>query len=278
MIAIALALMSSVAYGLADFGGAIASRRTPTVIVSAIGAVVSLMVMALGYAALGGVWSVSGLAWGAAAGVGNAVALASIYASLALGPISVVSPITALVSAVIPVAAGLAFGEHISPLAGVGIVLALAATVAISASSDGHGARPTSRALVLAVIAGASIAATLVFLDRTPDDSGVTPLVAERTMSSLVLVVAFLIGRRRLSTSDIDWRNSLMAGLFDAVATIAFVLALRAGQLAIVAVIIALYPAATVLLARFVLHERLARIQLVGLGVAACSVALLALA
>ncbi len=281
MIAVVLALLSSVGYGLADFAGGLATRRAHVLLVSAIAAPASFAIELLAFPFLGGTWSSAAVAWGLGAGVANALALALLYQSLSMGPISVLSPVTALVSAVLPVAAGVGLGEVISPLAGLGIALALGATVAISASSDGHGTRPTVTALALAVGAGAAIAAQLICLDQSPTDSGVTPLIAGRAASSLLLVGVVLLRRRAVTAGGPlgrgELRLAITAGAMDAIASVAFILATRAGQLSIVAVITALYPAATVILARVLLHERLARLQIAGLVVAAAAVSLLAL-
>jgi drug/metabolite transporter (DMT)-like permease len=69
----------------------------------------------------------------------------------------------------------------------------------------------------------------------------------------------------------------LGAGILDMSANLLFLLAERRGLLTLVSAITALYPASTVLLARFVLHERLARSQVVGLFLAALGLALIGL-
>ncbi len=190
---------------------------------------------------------------------------------------NVLSPITALVSAMLPVTVGLLQGEHLGPAALIGLPLALAAVVMVSAGPGG-GARPSRTALLLAFGAGAAIALQLVFLHQAPADSGVGPLIVGRAVSSAVTLAAAGVMFRRLGTEKPVYAISAAAGVLDSVANLLFLLAARSGDLAVVAVVTALYPAGTVLLARSVLGERIHRGQLVGLGVAALAVSLLALA
>jgi drug/metabolite transporter (DMT)-like permease len=195
---------------------------------------------------------------------------------LAIGPMSVLSPVTALVSAALPVSVGLIGGERLGPLALGGMTLALIATVVVSGGTDTRGLRPSRTALALAFGAGAAIALQLICLDQAPSDSGVAPLLVGRAVSSAVVLGAALTLRRRLGDSRPSLPASVAAGALDSLANFAFLLAVRDGDLAVVAVITALYPAGTVLLARALLAERIGRTQLAGLGLAAMAVGLLA--
>src|SRR5439155_6270465 len=161
----------------------------------------------------------------------------------------VLSPVTAVVSAAVPAAFGFAEGERLGALGAAGIVLAIIAVVAVSAGSEDGSHRPSALGLALAIAAGCAIAAMLIFLSKTPHDSGVIPLVACRVVSVLVLL-AVLAARRRAVAGRAGARMALISGLVDATANVAFLLAVRSGSLVVVAVITALYPGATVLLAR----------------------------
>ncbi len=136
--------------------------------------------------------------------------------------------------------------------------------------------RPSRTALVLAFGAGAAIALQLVCLDQAPSDSGIAPLLVGRAVSSAVVLGAAFAVRSRLGDARPSLPASAGAGALDSLANFAFLLAVREGDLAIVAVITALYPAGTVLLARAFLAERIGRTQLAGLGLAAVAVSLLA--
>ncbi|MEU5866596.1 MULTISPECIES: EamA family transporter [unclassified Nonomuraea] len=277
MIALLLALGSSLAYGCADFLGGLGARRAHVLRTVMVAAPASLVVELLLWPMLGASFSPAALGWGAASGVASAAVFALLYRTLAIGPMNVLSPVTALVSAALPVAVGLLQGEHLSAAGLVGLPLALVAVVLVSAGHGGGSARPSRTALLLAFGAGSAIALQLVFLHQAPSDSGVAPLIVGRAVSSAVTLTAAGLLRRRLGSERPAYALSATAGVLDSVANLLFLLASRSGDLAVVAVITALYPAGTVLLARGVLAERIHRGQLVGLGAAAVAVSLLAL-
>ncbi|MCP9963244.1 EamA family transporter [Streptomyces somaliensis] len=278
MIALLLALGSSLAYGCADFLGGLGARRAHVLRTVMIAAPASLAVELALWPLLGASFDTGALAWGAASGVASAAAFALLYRTLAIGPMNVLSPVTALVSAVLPVAVGLLQGERLTAAGLVGLPLALAAVVLVSAGHGAGAARPSRTALLLAFGAGTAIALQLVFLHQAPSDSGVAPLIVGRAVSSAVTLVAAGAMHRRLGPERPAYAVSAAAGALDSVANLLFLLAVRSGDLAVVAVITALYPAGTVLLARAVLAERVHRGQLAGLGAAAVAVSLLALA
>ncbi|MFG2490435.1 EamA family transporter [Streptomyces caniferus] len=277
MIALLLALGSSLAYGCADFLGGLGARKAHVLRTVKVAAPASLAVELLLWPFLGASFSTGALGWGAASGVASAAAFALLYRTLAIGPMNVLSPITALVSAILPVSVGLLQGEHLGAAGLVGLPLALAAVVLVSAGHGTGTARPSRTALLLAFGAGTAIALQLTFLHQAPGDSGVAPLIIGRAVSSAVTLTAAGLMHRRLGTERPAYAMSAAAGVLDSVANLLFLLAARSGDLAVVAVITALYPAGTVLLARGVLAERIHRGQLVGLGTAAVAVSLLAL-
>lgn len=275
-VALVLALTSSLAYGAADFLGGVAARDAHVLRVVAVAAPASLVVELLLWPVIGARFAGGAVAWGAASGLASAAAFALLYRTLAIGPMSVLSPVTALVSAVLPVSVGLLAGERLGGLAVVGVVLALVAVVVVSGGGEREGAQPGARGLALAFGAGAAIALQLVCLDQAPDDSGVAPLIVGRTVASALVLGAALALRRRLGVARPSLAGSAAAGALDSIANLSFLLAVRDGDLALVAVITALYPAGTVLLARIVLTERIRRVQLGGLALAAVAVSLLA--
>ncbi|MFI2780814.1 EamA family transporter [Streptomyces sp. ALB3] len=277
MIALLLALGSSLAYGCADFLGGLGARKAHVLRTVMIAAPASLAVELLLWPLLGASFAPATLGWGAASGVASAAAFALLYRTLAIGPMNVLSPVTALVSAMLPVGVGLLQGEHLGLAGLIGLPLALTAVVLVSA---GHGTRraPSRTALLMGLGAGAAIALQLVFLHQAPADSGVGPLIVGRAVSSAVTLAAAGLMYRRLGSEKPAYAMSATAGVLDSVANLLFLLAARSGDLAVVAVITALYPAGTVLLARSVLAERIHRGQLIGLGTAAVAVSLLALA
>nr|WP_155072979.1 DMT family transporter [Streptomyces taklimakanensis] len=272
-----LALGSSLAYGCADFLGGLGARRAHVLRTVMVAAPASLAVELLLWPFLGASFDTGALVWGAASGGASAAAFALLYRTLAIGPMNVLSPVTALVSAMLPVAVGLLQGEHLGAAGLIGLPLALVAVVLVSAGHGDGPARPSRGALLSAFGAGAAIALQLVFLHQAPSDSGVAPLIIGRAVSSAVTLTAAGLMYRKLGSERPAYAMSAAAGVLDSVANLLFLLAARSGDLAVVAVITALYPAGTVLLARGVLAERIHRGQFVGLGTAAVAVGLLAL-
>ncbi|GAA0527402.1 EamA family transporter [Saccharopolyspora thermophila] len=277
MLALVLAIGSSLAYGCADFLGGLGARRAHVLRTVTIAAPASLVVELLLWPVLGASFSAAALGWGAASGAASAAAFALLYRTLALGPMNVLSPVTALVSAALPVGVGMLQGERLTAAGLVGLPLALVAVVLVSAGHGAGSARPSRAALLLAFGAGTAIALQLVFLHQAPSDSGVAPLIVGRAVSSTVTLAAAGVMCRKLGPERPAYAISAAAGALDSVANLLFLLAARSGDLAVVAVIVALYPAGTVLLARGVLAERIQHGQLVGLGTAAVAVSLLAL-
>jgi drug/metabolite transporter (DMT)-like permease len=192
---------------------------------------------------------------------------------------SVIAPVTAVTAAAVPVLVGLLGGDTIGPWAAAGIALALAAVVLVSADgglSALRSARPASVAPALA--AGAAFGFFFVLLDRTSQDSGLTPLVTARLASVALVVVIALAGRRSLRVGRTALPLVALSGVGDMTANALFLLATQAdGQLAITGVLASLYPVSTVILAQVVLRERLAGAQVAGLGTAVAAVVLITL-
>jgi drug/metabolite transporter (DMT)-like permease len=274
-VVVTLALVCAVAYGVSDFVGGLAARQSSALRVL----LVSQPLGAVGLVVLAGFDAapveLRATAIGACAGIAGALGVLLLYAGLAIGPMSVVAPLTALCAAVVPVGAGMAMGERPPPLALVGVVLALAAVVLVGREPGGDTAL-APRGIGLALLAGVGFGVFFVLLDVAGDEAGLWPLVAGRISGSVLLVaVAVATGALGLPARSSLWLV-VAAGLLDVVANVAFVLAVRTGLLALVAVLVALYPAATLVLARVVLKERMAASQRAGLAVAALSVALIA--
>ncbi|WP_245572380.1 EamA family transporter [Actinokineospora enzanensis] len=275
---ILLSVCSACAFGVADFLGGKATRGAHVLRVVGISAPASLAVELAVLPFLGAQWTAAAVGFGALSGVASAFCFALLYLALSMGPMSVMAPITAIVSALLPVLVGVIRGEHLTFTAALGIPVAVAAIalVTIRRRTGGHVVSP--RAVLVAVGAGVAIAAQLILLNAAPHDSGVAPLVAGRAVSSVVVLgVAFAV-RRRIGRGEVPVVTAAAAGCIDSAANLLFLLASREGLLSVSAVIVALYPAATVLLAAVVLKERVGRAQWLGLAAAAAGVALLAAA
>ena len=278
-----LALSAAAIYGTADFLGGVAARRTSALAVTVLAHVVGLALLVVALAVLPAAHPTPGdLAFGAAAGALGGIGLILFYRALAAGTMSVVAPVAALFGAALPVTVGVALGEHLSAPALVGIAIAVAAVALVSREDPvDAAARPRSAAhhpLVLAVLAGVAFGGFFVMLSRTHPAAGLWPLLSARVVSIVLLGGFSLVTSRSLRPTPGSRRLIVAAGVGDMVANILYLVAVRRGLVSLVAVIVALYPAATVLLAQVVLGERLRRVQVTGLALAAGAAVLLALA
>ena len=239
-------------------------------------ALVLLLVLAL---FVGGDISYGALFWGGLCGVSQGFGIWWFYAALGAGPISVVSPLTAILVAAIPVGVGLALGERPGAIAGLGVVLALAAVVLVSREAtdeDVTSHKFTTKVAWLTVGSGVAFGLNFVLIAQAPEDAGLWPLVFARLAASLlVVVVASVTGNLRMP-KDSALRLALLAAVLDVGANVAMLLALQASLLSLAGVLMSLYPAATVLLAIVVLRERVTRWQAVGMVLALVSVAMIA--
>ena len=271
-MAILTALCAAVVYGAADFFGGLASRKSSAVVVVVFSQLTGFMVLGIAWLALPGRFYPADLGWGAAAGVAGAIAIAALYGALAVGTMGVVSPITAVIGASVPVAVGFTLGERPAPLAFLGIALAFVAVFLVSLDAGTRSISLREPGVGLAIVSGLGIGMLYVFLARGHADSGLAILVPTRMTSICVLVAYAVLRRQSLRPSTRSLPSIAVAGALDMTANVLYVLATRHGLLSTVAVLTSLYPASTVLLARIVLNERLARIQWAGVACAAIGV------
>ncbi|GAA1266202.1 EamA family transporter [Sphaerisporangium rubeum] len=278
MTAILLATTCAVVYGTADFFGGLATRRSRVLAVVFLTQVTGLVCVLPLLPLLPGAPSVAGLAWGMAAGLAGGAAVILFYRALADGVMSVVAPTTATTSAVLPVAAGLVMGERPEPLALGGVALALLAVLLVSRATGGEETGRAGLGTVLRALAsGAGFGAFFVLLKHVPADAGLWPLAGARFMSAVLVLVLALALRRTLRPGGGGGMPAIMtAGVLDMAANVLFLLASQRGMLVLVSVLASLYPASTLLLARFVLGERLNMVQTAGVGLALGAVALIA--
>ena len=275
MAAVALALGASLAWGTADFGGGLLTRRHPVVAVSVVSQAAGFVALAVVALALGSGIDGRGFAIGLLAGVGGGLGLAAFYRALARGTVSVVAPVAAC-GAVVPLVLSLAAGDDPRAIALVGAVVALAG--AVLASLEERAAEDAGRrdAIALAAVAAVLLGLFVFFLGRASQHGGaVSALVGARTGSLSLLAAWALATRTRLALGR-DLAAVAGVGVMDVVANALFALASREGLLAIVSVLGSLYPIPTVVLAHVVLRERITRVQRLGVAVALAGVAMVA--
>ena len=277
MTAVILATACAVVYGTADFFGGLATRRSRVLAVVALSQLAGLALIVALLAVLPGAVSGGALLWGLAAGLSGAIGLVLFYRALATGVMSVVAPTTAVTSAALPVVFGLASGERPALLALVGVVLALGAVLLVSQNPAANG-KGSASATLTSLAAGAGFGGFFILLAMAPDAAGLWPLVGARASSITLVVLLALATRRTLRPSAGSLRVIVAAGVLDMAANVLYLLAKQEGLLSLVAVLVSLYPASTLLLARHVLGERLHAIQLAGVACALGAVALIAVA
>ena len=235
---------------------------------------------------VGANYSPEAITTGIYAGLASALAISCLYAALALGPISIVSPLTAVISAVIPVLVDLATGTELGQYSLLAIAMVLVAVVLVAFVPGPAVKLPSVRALIFAVGSGLGFAGIFVFLDSAPADSGLSTLVVMRVVgiALMLLGLSYLFFTTKpahflepqLFSKSLVWLV-LLAGSGDVLGNVAFLIATRAGDLAVAAVLTSLYPVGTILLARIVLKERIARSQTVGIFLAMAACGLLAM-
>lgn len=282
MLAVVLGLTTAVAYGASDFLAGLMSRRMHYAVIGTVAQLTAMVSVLLVLPLAGGTPSPAGLAWGALSGVGAGVGSFALYRGLGKGRMNVVAPISAAGSAILPVGVGLLLGERPSLVTLVGVVL-LVPAIALISMTGGSGGR-LAEGTWDGLLAGAGFGLLFVALAQAGDDTGLWPTAAGGVVSFLVLLVFLLIARRRgpLRGAETDrpdtsvWLGAVAAGVLGAVATTTYLLATRVGLLVVVAVLAALYPAVTVMLARVVLKETASRVQLLGLLLAAAGVVAIA--
>lgn len=297
MFPLVLALVAGFSWGSADFVGGLMTRRLAPATVLVVGQTAGLLLIAGLVVALGEPMPASThLVYGALGGLVGAIGLASLYKGLSVGRMSIVAP-TAALSGAVPVIAGFLQGERPGALqlvgmgvAGVGIMLAVRAPdpdhaiaavgpdLAVATMTRGReprrgGAAGIGYALSAAVFLGLFVTS----LDVAGEASPLWATLMVRVVSVPLFVIAWLIrGRRDGRVRRRDLAVLAVVGLFDNGANVLFAIAAREGLLTLVSVLGSLYPVSTVLLARFFLHERLGRIQAVGVAAAFLGVGLIA--
>jgi drug/metabolite transporter (DMT)-like permease len=272
---VVLALLSALCFGSSDFAAGLGGRRSDPSAITAIAQPLGLVAAAIAvimFSARSPTPHV--LWWGALSGIGSGMGTISLYRGLAVARMSVVAPLSAVLTAALPALAGLLLGEQLTAVAWAGIAIAMPAIVLVSVRPDGgHGSRRAG--IVTGLVAGAGFALLFIALDRAGTSAGAWPLLPGQAVAAVVVLAWAAPARNRPSRKAWSqaWRIGVAAGALSGIANLLYLAATGAGQLAVVAVMTALYPAVTVLLARVILHERWSRLQVIGLAAAAVAVA-----
>jgi drug/metabolite transporter (DMT)-like permease len=271
---VAYGLASALSWGAGDFSGGLASKRSPVLGVLLVGQAAGLVLLI----AFAMVWSEplpprADLAWSMAAGLSGAAGLSALYRALAVGRMGVVAPVSAVLTATIPVLFGAITEGVPGPLKLVGFGLALVGIALIARTSDASGGRG---GLGLALLAGSGFGAFFVLLHRGSATAIFWPLTAARLASVSLVLGVILLRRRMWAPQRARLPLVLLGGALDAGGNAFFALAGQAGRLDVASVLSSMYPASTVALAALLLGERTTRAQ--GLGITAALAAIVLIA
>jgi len=283
-------LAAAMLYGTGDFLGGLATRRAPVLMVLMLAETASVIV-ALPVASMSlGPVRLAGLVWGISAGVVGGLGLIIFYIGLAAGPMSVVAPVSGLVSTVLPVAVALVDGERPGAAVYAGALLCLLAIVLTSSATDTSPAGGTSavapaglpvpgRAIGYGIASGTLFGLFFLLIRNAGQSGELWPVAAGRIGELAVVMIVAAVLRRGLLPRGMGGGLLLAAagaGAIDTVANICYVTATRTGMFGLAVVLASLYPGVTVLLARVILGERLRWVQRAGLGLAAIGIILVA--
>lgn len=269
-----LALLAAVCYGSSDFAAGVGSRRASPQAVAILAQPFALVASLIALILLGGQSpSASAMIWGGVSGLGSGIGVIALYRGFAVGKIVVVAPVSAVLTASLPAALGLSTGDTLSTRDLVGLALAIPAVALVSYTRSPSEDAPRS-GLFEGVIAGAGFAVLFIALERAGTGSGAWPIIPSQLAEmASVLVLALALGDLKGR-----WRVSALAaitcGVLGGLANLSYLASTGQGQLSVVAVLSAMYPVVTVLLARAFLQERWSLLQMLGLALAIAAVGL----
>ncbi|HTQ90314.1 MAG TPA: DMT family transporter [Streptosporangiaceae bacterium] len=281
---ILLGLAAAVLYGSGDFLGGMATRRAHVLAVLTVAETAAVIAALTTVAMWPGPASLAGLAWGISAGLTGGLGLIIFYVGLATGPMSVVAPVSGLVSTILPVTVALAQGERPGAAVYAGALLCLVAIVLASSAGDTSavprpGRSAPGRAIGYGIASGALFGLFFLLIRNAGQSGELWPVAAGRIGELAIVLITAAVLRRGLLPRGAGARPLLAAasaGVIDVVANICYVAATRTGTFGLAVVLASLYPGVTVLLARVVLGERLRWVQRTGLALAAIGILLVA--
>jgi drug/metabolite transporter (DMT)-like permease len=278
-MAIMLALVSAVLYGTSDFIGGVLSARVRPWTAAFTGQLAGGLILVVVSLVTGSTLSWSAAGWGAVSGVGGGIGVIFLYRGLAGGRMGVVAPLSGVGAALVPAAVGVALGDRPSLLSWIGIAAAFPATWLVAAGESAADTGPAPRrgsGVVDGLIAGIGFGVGFAAVAQAPSASGQWPVAFDLLIAAVVAVIGATVAHEAWLPRDRTALLAVSTGVLASAALVAFLASTHHGMLAVTGIIAALYPAATVVLAIGVLHERVHRSQALGLGLCAVAVALVA--
>jgi drug/metabolite transporter (DMT)-like permease len=213
------------------------------------------------------------LAWSVACGVVGGIGITALYHGLAVGRMGIVAPVTAVIAALIPVAAGIVLEGVPSSLTLIGIAIAIVAVVLVSRVRDESSGPSGVR---FGIVGGVGIGFFSVLLAQISDGHAFGPLAVIRLVEVVVLGVVVIVTGAAWRTERRFLPAIAGVGVLDMTGNAAFIFAVQAGALAVAAVLSSLYPVITVILAAVFLRERVTRTHAVGIALALAAIGCIA--
>lgn len=267
-------LLSALTWGTGDFGGGMLARRAPLIAVLAVTQAVGIVSAGAVAIALHEPFpSLPDIGWAMAGGLAGMVGIGALYRGLAVGRMGVVSPISALIGAILPVVVGFIW-QGLPPVIVIGgIGAALLAVVLVTRAPGAQADHPSG--LNWALLAGLGVGGFNIFLGRLSGDTAFGPLVVLRVFQVLAWIAVIRLWRQPWRMQRGTVGRLLLVGILDMLGNAGYILAAATGQLAVAAVLSSLYPVTTVILAIVVLHERVTRSHAAGIALTAAAIALI---
>ena len=272
-----LAGIGAVVVGAGDFSGGTATRRDVPHPVAALSFLVGALALLALTPMFSGFPTARDMTWGAVSGVGGMIGVFTLYRGFASAPMGLVSPIAALVAAMVPVLGGLVLGEALGEWGSLGLSVGLVAVVLVSITpATGLDRRTRLSGVAHGLITGAGFGIQLLALALVGGGAGLLPIVASRAVSFCLLGGYLVFAGRRLLPLRKARPITVTAGVLTALGNLLYYLAVGLGPIAMTTAVYALFPVSTVVMARLVHHERLSARQMVGVGLAIAAAAILA--
>jgi drug/metabolite transporter (DMT)-like permease len=273
-----LALSGAIIIGGADFAAGLFSRRAAPARVTVWVQTGSFITAAVAVWFIG--WDrVTGadVIAGVVAGLSGGFSFIAFYAALAKGQMGRVTPVTAVVGAILPSVIGVVRGEALGPLMVAGSLVGLVAIWLVTQDRGPGPSHTPPLAFFYAAVAGVGFAIFYLALDATSPDAGIWPLVYARIASVPATILVARVATGGIAVDRPLAKGALAAGVLEMAANVLALFAFQRGPLVVATIMSSFYPLSTVLLARVVLKERLRWLQSVGLILGVAAVPLIAL-
>jgi drug/metabolite transporter (DMT)-like permease len=302
MLTVIFGLTGTLIFGSGDFFGGLASKKIGAFLATGFAALVGIFVLSAMTLFIPGELSVEAIIWGMLSGLCGSLAILLLYAALAIGPMSILSPLGALISAIFPVMWALFINQESLVWFGyLALVIGGVAIVLVAFTPEKNAIKPTARGIIYSSISGILIGFFLIVLDQAPTNAGLYPLIFNRFVNITIMfstiggaALIFWAKKRGLfrpggqpraemlvgEDGSMDYRKGLLlalaCGILDASGNALLLLGIQTGNLSVMSVLTAMYPAGTIILAAVVLREKITKLQLFGMVLALAAAALLA--